>query len=948
MTHSSALKLLFLLALASDISAADYLPGKIYIKITPGKIGLTENSRLTGNRFIDRLLVDNGAVVKQKAFHIGKKSDFTGLSRVYLFELNADADIESLAQQISLYEGVEYAAPAPLRLLNDAYFSPKYSPQLIDHIPDDPLYSLQWHLPSIFAPAAWDVDQGDPSVVIAIVDNGVDWDHPDLAANIWLNPNEIVNGIDDDNNGFIDDIRGWDFFSSDNDPSTDFDPPDDSNFHGTHVAGLAAAASDNAIGGAGLAPDCRIMTIKAGQAETITNSIEGIVYAYENGAKVINCSYGSNFYSPLEEDAINNAYAAGTIIIAAAGNDNINVPNYPAANEYAVSVAALASDNRKAYFSNFHSTIDISAPGLEIFSTWVTASGTPTYGFTSGTSMSSPIVAGVAALMFSVNPELTVQQAVVKMQNTSDDIYSVNPNYLGCLGAGKINAFRAIGESLPGIRFASYEIDDSQGGDGDNIPEPGDTLSLIVNLANSFQTAYQVSAQLSTTHSQVFILQSASNFGDILSGNIANNSSNPYRIYLDYMSPGEEVNFTLEVQTLNGYDFLINFTMIVNPPYANHNIGNVIATITNFAALGYQSNPYNYGSLAMGMGFRYPYNGPNALYHGSMVLAASSNRLCASIFRESVFPQEFEWVDEEPIVMETPGALSDQQSSVIYHDHNIFLPNFLPSVSVEQNTYAFADPPDDDYIIIEYKFTNIADTSLSNCLVGLFMDWDIGLYPNLNSVGYSASHGAGYMFASGSYIYGVAPLNYPVCSHRAIDNTLYTYGAYGLNDANLYNFLSGQLGSSTAANGEYSHSISVSGIDIVPDTAVTVAFALVAGDNLDDFLNNCDQAKIKYAFITASSLASVTAPLPKMTLTPPLPNPFNLDVKFTITLNQADDVSLAVFDVLGRAAAVIHNGMLPQGATDFYWSSPNLASGIYFLQAQSAQQKIVYKLILLK
>jgi len=942
------LKFLVLLLFAVPLFAADYLPGKIYIKISPEKILLAEKSILTGNSIVDDLLRQNGAKAKQKAFRLGKKSDTTGLSRVFMVELNKSADIAALAERISLYEGIEYAEPALLRTIGEIASSPKTGSWQIDHLPDDPLYYLQWYLPSIFAPAAWDVDKGDPSIVIAIVDNGVDWDHPDLSGNIWQNPGEVINGADDDSNGFIDDIRGWDFRNNDNDPSTNSDPSSDSNFHGTHVSGIAAAVSDNSVGVSGIAPDCQIMPIKTGTADTIFYGVEGIIYAYENGAKVINCSFGSYGYSALEEDAIDNAYAAGAIVIAAAGNDNIMGLNYPASNENAVSVAALAPSNQKASFSNYNSAVDISAPGVEIFNTWVTSTGSPVYGFTSGTSMASPIVAGVAALMFSTSSELTVQQAVVKMQSTSDDISEVNPGYIGLLGAGKVNAYRAIGESLPGIRFNSYDIDDTQGGDGDHIPEPGDSLDIIVSLGNSFQTAFQATAELNTTNSLVDIIQSYSIFGDIEPGGFADNEDNSFRVYLGAIPSGEMVNFTLDVETQNGYDFLLSFSMMVNPPYANHNIGNVVATVTNFGALGYQSDPYSYGTVAVGEGFRYPSSGANSLYHGSMALAANQNRVCASIYRESAFPQEFEWVDEEPIVMETPGTLADQQSSVTYHDHNIFLPNYIPAVAVEQNTYAFADPPDDDYIILEYKFITIADTTIENCLVGLFMDWDIGASPLVNSVGYSASRGAGYMFASGSNIYGVAPLNRPVHSHRAIDNNIYTYGASTLNDINLFKFLNGELGASTAANGEYSHTISVSDVDITPDSVTTIAFAVVGGDNLDDFLDNCDQAKIKYAFLNSAGYQSVSAQITKMALSAPSPNPFNLDVGFTLSLNQADQVTIAVYDILGRQTALLHEGMLPPGSADFSWSSHNIASGIYFLNARTSRQNIVHKIILLK
>ena len=927
---------------------------RIFIKIAETRIIGAEKNTLTGIEAADMILLEYGVIGKQKAFMLGKKPDNAGLSRVFSVELPVNTDLLKVTERLNLIDGIDYAEPAPERQL----FSLKSKdngvgfPE-IDYLPNDPLYSMQWFLPSVYAPAAWDYEKGDASVIIAIVDNGVDWDHPDLQSQIWSNPGEIpYNGVDDDNNGFIDDIRGWDFVHNDNDPSNFGDPDTSSGefgYHGTHVAGITAAATGNGVGGAGMAPDCKIMPVKAGIHDLISYSVSGIIYAYENGAKVINCSYGKGGWSSAEEDAIDNATAAGALVVAAAGNDGIYYMNYPAANENALSVAALDVDNGKSGFSTYHSSVDICAPGSNIFSTWVTNSGSPTYGFAGGTSMASPLTAGVAALLFSKYPIWTPDQVRVKLQNSSDDIYSVNPEYSGYLGSGKVNAYRAVGESLPGIRFLSFEIDDSEGGDGDNIPEPGDSLSIIVTLGNAFQDAFDVIGEISTSHSQVDIFQTTSDFGDISTGGSGDNSDNPFRVYLGSMPEGEEVNFVLNITTEDNYTFLLNFTMIVTPPYANHNVGEIIATITNFGAFGYQEFPYNTNSTLIGEGFRFD-GGDNVLYHGSMALGLNQNRVCSSIYRESQFPQKFEWADEEPIVMVSPGVKSDQESSVTYHDHSVFVAIMATTISVEQKSYAFNDDPDDDFIIMEYYYTNTSDTSFTGFLAGLFMDWDIGPNLNYNSVGYSAVEGTGYMYIydTNSPIYGVTPLTHPLYAHRAIDNELYTYGSLGLNDPNLFQFMDGSIGSASALNGDYSHVTSVGPFDIAPDSTVTVAFAIVAGSNLNDYLVNSGQAKIMYAAINGLGALSSFTSGNNMTLGVPNPNPFNQTISFTLSMIQSGRVEIKVFDVLGRTVDEVHQGILPVGETRFNWSAGEMSSGVYFLQAISANQNNVHKLILLK
>ncbi|HNF89784.1 MAG TPA: S8 family peptidase [Thiobacillaceae bacterium] len=286
-------------------------------------------------------------------------------------------------------------------------------------IPNDSRFSELWGLNNtgqtggtadadIDAPEAWDILAGG-AVLVAVVDTGVDYTHPDLAANIWTNPGEIAgNGIDDDGNGYVDDVRGWDFANNDNNPMDDND-------HGTHVSGTIAAQGDNGQGVVGVNRLARIMPLKflnaAGTGAT-SDAVEAIYYAIDKGAKVMNHSWGGGAYSQSLADAFTAAQNANIVMVVAAGNDGKNIdtsPSYPAAMTHAniVSVAATTSTDARASYSNYGATaVDLAAPGDAILSSIPGA----TYASFSGTSMASPHVAGAASLLLAANPALTYAQ----------------------------------------------------------------------------------------------------------------------------------------------------------------------------------------------------------------------------------------------------------------------------------------------------------------------------------------------------------------------------------------------------------------------------------------------------------------------------------------------------------------------------------------------------------
>ncbi len=336
--------------------------------------------------------------------------------------------------------------------------------------PNDPFFSNQWYLSKIKADSAWEKVSESPETVIAVIDSGVQISHPDLAENIWVNNDEIKgDGIDNDKNGFIDDINGWDFATNVPDPSPKFatDWTEAGVSHGTMVAGIIAARGNNNQGVAGVTWRAKIMPLKAlndkGEGR-VSDVIKAIDYAVNNGADIINLSFVSFNYSAGLQEAIYRAHQAGIMIVAAAGNEqaagegyNIDKTKiYPACYDgkligenMVIGVAATDALDQKTRFSSYgFSCVDISAPGISFFNT-VTNGNRPGAsldydGYWSGTSMAAPLVSATLALIQRANPALTRRETVDILFASTDNISRLNPDYLGQLGNGRLNVNRAV------------------------------------------------------------------------------------------------------------------------------------------------------------------------------------------------------------------------------------------------------------------------------------------------------------------------------------------------------------------------------------------------------------------------------------------------------------------------------------------------------------------------
>jgi thermitase len=342
------------------------------------------------------------------------------------------ADLTVAAADLTASPDVEWAEP-------NYIFS-------LDFDPNDPDYAsmqtrppLGYPLGLMQMPAAWDYTTCRPEVVIAILDTGVDLSHADLSTGIWTNSDEVPsNEVDDDLNGFIDDVHGWDFADSDN-------LPDDDYGHGTHVAGIAAARINNGTGIAGMAGQSTIMPVDVFDFNigTYASLIRAIVYATDNGAQVINMSLGATSYSRGEQAAVDYAWSHGVVLVASAGNTGLNTYHYPAAHPHVIAVAATNASDLRWYSSTYGDFVDVAAPGWSVWSTYPGGS----YGYMTGTSMASPHVSGLVALVRSLNSDLTPDQVRDVIEQNADDLGDLG--WDSYFGYGRINARQTLEKVTP-------------------------------------------------------------------------------------------------------------------------------------------------------------------------------------------------------------------------------------------------------------------------------------------------------------------------------------------------------------------------------------------------------------------------------------------------------------------------------------------------------------------
>jgi subtilisin family serine protease len=547
-----------------------YIPGEIIIKLTADSS--PNNQHLAKINSATPIDMSNAVHIfpQTQSASLLKTVTRSNLSTIYKVQVEKNTSIPQLCARLENSELVEYAEPN--------YLLP------VEAVPNDSLWAEMWHLRQVQAPDAWDISKGDSSVVIAIIDTGVDWDHPDLASSIWKNPDEVLDGTDTDNNGYIDDIRGWDFvervtdykagedgIKADNNPM-DFDG------HGTFVAGVAGASTNNNIGISSLSWGNKIMPVRAGYNAlsggyiVLEYAAKAFKYAADNGADVINLSTSS---SQLIVDAARYAYEKGVIITKSAGNDRSADPDPLELEPYVLSTAAVNASDQKAGYSDFGRWVKVAAPGGEynngggLKSTFFDDH----YRIRQGTSHAAPNVAALAGLLKSHNPEYSASDVIFQITETADDIDFLNPAYAGLVGSGRINAYRALTEQAnpkPDLAYSSILVDDLTGGNGDGRLNSGESANLSIVLSNFWGDAENLTAILESDNPVLQVQKSNGSYEFIpgisdFNNNTGSNINDNFQLgvignVLPQMAP-----MRLTLTGTNGYNQTVPISLPVNP-----------------------------------------------------------------------------------------------------------------------------------------------------------------------------------------------------------------------------------------------------------------------------------------------------------------------------------------------------------------------------------------------
>ncbi|MBW2493740.1 MAG: S8 family serine peptidase, partial [Deltaproteobacteria bacterium] len=511
------------------------------------------------------------------------------LENIFVVELSGSTNILQAIAALAAQPEVVFAEPNFLyhtveTPLPDEPFIPDDR-----HLTEDGIHSAKaawgqahpdlWGIEKIRAIEGWnefDLDGSgdfDPSetrpgegVVVAVIDSGLDADHPDIAGNLWRNPTEIPNnGEDDDRNGFADDVFGWDFIDGD-------EIPEDLGGHGTQVAGTIAAHGDNRIGIIGVAPWAKVMALKgltdsgSGDAIALANAVR---YAADNGADIISASWGGLVESETLNEAFRYAHDLGVMSIAAAGNSDADVMSFSPANlEEVFAVAATDPSDVRAPFSNFGIAIDVSAPGVAILSLNANAGANRIaeeypervvegdYLQIDGTSMACPHVSGAAAVLLSWDPGRTVDELRGRLLAGAESIAASNPDFESELGRGRIDLLASLSaEPRPVVKL----IDVDQG-----RAAAGRDASVAVFLQNQWVASSEVTATLSTDSPYAQIRSDRATFAELPTGETVDNLGDPFEVGFDASTPiGAEISFDLTLEGGDGYLEVLPFSFYI-------------------------------------------------------------------------------------------------------------------------------------------------------------------------------------------------------------------------------------------------------------------------------------------------------------------------------------------------------------------------------------------------
>jgi len=922
-----------------------YLPDKIVVKFK-SQHSIPKSGSTTGIESVDSQLSQFGVTEIEPVLKSStQKKSINGrasIENIYNIKLNGEIDPKVAAQMLSQDTNVEYA---------EVKWMHKFAA-----IPNDPQYYLMTQFPHVQAPAAWDIVKGEQgSVIISITDSGTDWDHEDLVENIWNNLGEDadgdghtiehngstwefdsgdINSIDDDGNGYIDDFIGWNF------PAASYDPTSFTGFyHGTAMAGIAATRTNNSTGISSISWNCQLMPIDISHKtmddlECTAYAYESIIYATENGADIVSCSWGRpGPFSQFGQDVIDFAYNNGTLIVVAALNghpdfigDDIDIyPIYPANYKHVLAVGATQRSNDiKSNYSNYGVTVDVFAPADGIRTTDINNQYTTLQ--IGGTSAATPMTAGLAGLIKTLNSSFTVDQLREQVRVTCDPIDYLNPVFAGKLGKGRINALRAVTDfTFPAIRIDSVSFVDSG---GDSVIDAGETVNLTINFINYLATSTNVDVTLSVEDSNITVVNGSSSLGSMNSNEI---KSANFQVQISNKTyTGYVLRFYIDI-TDGSYIDRDFFRLMVRPPLAiHHNTGMVQTSITNRGNIGYV---YAYSSVGVG----FVYNGKNYLQQAGLLIATDENHISDCLGGEHFleeYEHDFKPANGTDFKIISPGQHAWEEGTITLVDS---LADNPIGVTVKESTFADYRDEYKNFVIFKYIITNNNQTQITNLHAGLAFDWDIR-YDNCDFGRYDATRKMGYV------INNTSNPTHLVAVKLLTDNSNVHFNAFeenyyannGFTNQEKWQFLTGGIQTTSLNNTDIFTQISEGPFDIAAGDSIEVAFAAIGANSQQELQASADSAQAFYdnpppppppfSINTKDQVAK------EFRLFQNYPNPFNPSTTIEFAIPRSEFVTLKIYNILGKEVATLVSEKLISGSYNYKWDASGLASGLYFYQ----------------
>jgi serine protease len=818
-------------------------------------------------------------------------------------------------------------------------------------IPNDSLVPMQYALPLMHAFEAWDVVRCDSSMLVADVDIGTDWSHPDLAGAIYVNKGEVgidasgldkrANGVDDDGNGLIDDWHGWDFDGPDGaSPDNDTRSPES---HGTHTAGILAASGNNLHGIAGIAFGAKLLAIKASDesGQSLDFGFDGIAYAADMHAKVVSCSWGGPTRSQAEQDVVDYAFGKDCAVVAASGNSGFYQEFFPASYDHVLSVGAIESDALVAGYTNFNTRVDVDAPGTDILSTmpggW--------YFQLTGTSMACPNAAGALALVRARYPELSALAAMELLRVTSEPLdtsagaeHTIDGARFDLVGHGLVNIAKAVTDTNEhSARIEGFAIKDT---DANAHIEPGETAGIELTVRNILQSVNALHAHIEVVQGQEAV---AVLTPDIVLGSMPKNGVITSDPALFRVKASDSLDRNLDVifkvifsdSSVGYYRDVDYFHFVINPDYLDLDANNLTVTFSSKGTIGYNDVISN--NEGSGFQWRVPppqinARGRNVVFQAGLLIGSDQDHVVDAVQTTSEFSIDNDFVPLSRVHYVTPDRNALQELASTFDDSGADSTRRI-GVIVDHSSYAFSGGLAANAVVVQYRISQAEASAPMFLNAGIFADWDVGLSGAVNvtyldtatSIAITHRLEADYPWV-GVKLIGPVPsgarVNYHAIRNDGSEGDIGTYDGFSVYEK----WLALTEGYPTSGPGDVSNSIGLANMTLAtaaPDTLT----AIIALAESEEALR-ATVAATETAWNGVARVQQATADLDVLAY----PSPFREVLNVTVP-RAHENTLIRIADLLGREvfSTEIHgaHARLPL----------NLAPGSYILSVTSGDDQ---------